>query len=156
MIKPIRTTGLERLELHRLRDRVGRLFAALQEATVAEDPLASGAWAPPVDLCEATDAIYVRVELPGLKAEQVDVGITNTQLRIYGEKKRRVARNRILSHLCSERSYGKFSRVVPLRWTINIRKATAEIKNGILLIRIPKIEDRRGEEVKLAVTEAAE
>lgn len=156
MIKPIRTTGLERLELHRLRDRVGRLFAALQEATVAEDPLASGAWAPPVDLCEATDAIYVRVELPGLKAEQVHVGITNTQLRIYGEKKRRVARNRILSHLCSERSYGKFSRVVPLRWTINIRKATAEIKNGILLIRIPKIEDRRGEEVKLAVTEAAE
>ena len=75
---------------------------------------------------------------------------------MYGEKKRRVARNRILSHLCSERSYGKFSRVVPLRWTINIRKATAEIKNGILLIRIPKIEDRRGEEVKLAVTEAAE
>ena len=156
MIKPIRTTGLERLELHRLRDRVGRLFAALQEATVAEDPLASGAWAPPVDLCEATDAIYVRVELPGLKAEQVHVGITNTQLRIYGEKKRRVARNRILSHFCSERSYGKFSRVVPLRWTINIRKATAELKNGILLIRIPKIEDRRGEEVKLSVTESAE
>ena len=156
MIKPIRTTGLERLELHRLRDRVGRLFAALQEATVAEDPLTSGAWAPPVDLCEAKDAIYIRVELPGLKAEQVHVGVTNTQLRIYGEKKRRVARNRILSHFCSERSYGKFSRVVPLRWTVNVRKATAELENGILLIRIPKIEDRRGEEVKLAVSEAAE
>ena len=156
MIKPIRTTGLERLELHRLRDRVGRLFAALQEATVAEDPLTSGAWAPPVDLCEATDAIYIRVELPGLKAEQIHVGVTNTQLRIYGEKKRRVARNRIISHFCSERSYGKFSRIVPLRWTVNIRKATAEIENGILLIRIPKIEDRRGEEVKLSVTGAAE
>ena len=52
MIKPIRATGLERLELQRLRDRVGRLFAALQEATVAEDPLASDTWAPPVDLCE--------------------------------------------------------------------------------------------------------
>jgi hypothetical protein len=38
MIKPARATGLERLELHRLRDRVGRLFAALQEATVADDP----------------------------------------------------------------------------------------------------------------------
>ena len=58
MIKPIRATGLERLELQRLRDRVGRLFAALQEATVAEDPLASGTWAPPVDLCETDDAIY--------------------------------------------------------------------------------------------------
>ena len=51
MIKPSRATGLERLELQRLRDRVGRLFSALQEATVAEDPLAAEAWAPPVDLC---------------------------------------------------------------------------------------------------------
>ncbi len=65
MIKPVRATGLERLELHRLRDRVGRLFAALQEATVAEDPLASETWAPPVDLCETSQEIVVRVELPG-------------------------------------------------------------------------------------------
>ena len=56
MIKTVRPTGLERLELQRLRDRVGRLFAALQEATVAEDPLASETWAPPVDLCETADS----------------------------------------------------------------------------------------------------
>jgi HSP20 family protein len=156
MIKPGGRTGFERLELQRLRDRVGRLFAALQEATVAEEPLASGAWAPPVDLCEATDAIYVRAELPGVKADQIHVGLTNTQLRISGEKKRRVARNRIVSHFCSERSYGKFSRIVPLRWTVNVRKATAQLANGILLIRLPKIDDRRGAEVKLAVTEGSE
>ena len=41
-IKPVRATGLERLELQRLRDRVGRLFAALQEATETENPLVSG------------------------------------------------------------------------------------------------------------------
>lgn len=156
MIKPIRTTGLERLEIQRLRDRVGRLFSALQEATVAEEPLASGAWAPPVDLCEANDGIYVRAELPGVKAEQIHVGLTNTQLRISGEKKRRVARRRIVSHFCSERSYGKFSRIVPLRWTVNVREATAQLANGILLIRLPKIEDRRGAEIKLTVTEENE
>ncbi len=115
MIKPIRATGLERLELQRLRDRVGRLFAALQEATEAENPLASGAWAPPVDLCETQEAIWVRVELPGVTSEQIRIGLCNTKLRIWGEKKRRAARRRIVSHLCSERSYGKFSRVVPLR-----------------------------------------
>ncbi|MGI8919614.1 MAG: Hsp20/alpha crystallin family protein [Pyrinomonadaceae bacterium] len=153
MIKPIRITGLERLELLRLRDRVGRLFAALQEATIAEDPLASGAWAPPVDLCEATDALYVRVELPGLSAAQIQIGLTNTQLRIWGEKKRSVAAHPITSHLCSERSYGRFSRLVPLRWTFSVRDATAELKNGLLLIRLPKIEDRRGVEFKLTVTE---
>lgn len=151
MIKPIRPTGLERLELHRLRDRVGRLFAALQEATVAEDPLASGAWAPPVDLCEAEDAIYVRVELPGIKADQIQVGLTNTQLRIWGEKKRATAEIPIISHLCSERSYGRFSRIVPLRWTFSVREATADLARGVLLIRLPKIEDRRGAEFKLAV-----
>lgn len=155
MIKPTRVTGLERLELLRLRDRVGRLFAALQEATVAEDPLASGAWAPPVDLCEAKDALYVRIELPGLTADQIQVGLTNTQLRIWGEKKRSVASHPITSHLCSERSYGRFSRLVPLRWTVSVRDATAELGNGLLLIRLPKIEDRRGVEFKLTVKEAS-
>ena len=156
MINPIRSTGLERLELQRLRDRVGRLFAALQEATVAEDPLASGAWAPPVDLCEAIDAVYIRAELPGLKPDQIHVGLTNTQLRIWCDKKRRIVRNRIISHLCSERSYGRFSRIVPLRWTVSVRDATAQLENGILLIRLPKIEDRRGAEFKLAVTEVSD
>jgi HSP20 family protein len=154
MIKAMRITGLERLELLRLRDRVGRLFAALQEATVAEDPLASGAWAPPVDLCEATEALYLRFELPGLNAAQIQIGLTNTQLRIWGEKKRSAAEHPITSHLCSERSYGRFSRVVPLRWPFSVRDATAELKNGLLLIRLPKIEDRRGAEFKLTVQEA--
>ena len=154
MIKPIRATGLERLELHRLRDRVGRLFAALQEATVVDDPLASETWAPPVDLCETTEEIVVRVELPGLTAEQIKIGATNTQLRIWGEKKRRVARNKILSHLCSERSYGKFSRLVPLRWTVNLQDAKAEVANGMLIVRLPKIEDRRGVEFQIPVKDA--
>ena len=151
MIKTVRATGLERLELQRLRDRVGRLFAALQEATVAEDPLASETWAPPVDLCESAEAIVVYAELPGLTAEQIKVGATNTQLRIWGEKKRRMPRNRILSHLCSERSYGKFSRIVPLRWTVSIQDAKASVDNGMLTVRLPKIEDRRGVEFKIPV-----
>ncbi|HKP48174.1 MAG TPA: Hsp20/alpha crystallin family protein [Pyrinomonadaceae bacterium] len=151
MIKTARPTGLERLELQRLRDRVGRLFAALQEATVAEEPLASDTWAPPVDLCETTDAIVIFAELPGLKAENINVGITNAQLRIWGEKKRRATRNRIVSHFCSERSYGKFCRIVPLRWTVNIQNAQASLANGILTIRLEKIADRRGVEFKVKV-----
>lgn len=153
MIKPARATGLERLELQRLRDRVGRLFAALQEATVAEEPLASDTWAPPVDLCETADAIVLRVELPGLAADQIKVGATNTQLRIWGEKKRGKPRNRILSHLCSERSYGKFCRLVPLRWTVSVQDATADLADGILLVRFPKIPDRRGVEFRIKVKE---
>jgi HSP20 family protein len=154
MIKPIRATGLERLEVQRLRDRVGRLYAALQEATEAENPLASGTFAPPVDLCETETGISIRVELPGVTADQIKIGLTNTKLRIWGEKKRRPSRRRIISYLCSERSFGKFGRIVPLRWTVCIRNASAELKGGVLHIHLPKIEDRRGEEVIVEVKEA--
>ena len=153
MIKHVRAAGLERLELQRLRDRVGRLFAALQEATEADNPSTPGSWLPPVDLCETEEAIHVRIELPGVAADQIKVGLTNSQLRVWGEKKRRVPRNRITSHLCSERSYGKFSRLVPLRWTVSVRNATAEVANGILTVSLPKIEDRRGVEFKIPVTD---
>ena len=154
MIKPIRATGLERLELQRLRDRVGRLYAALQEATEAENPLASGSWAPPVDLCETETLISIRVELPGVTADQIRIGLSNTKLRIWGEKKRRPTRRRIISYMCSERSFGKVARIVPLRWTFSMRDARAELSNGMLHIYLPKIEDRRGEEVLIGVKDA--
>ena len=156
MIKPIRATGLERLEVQRLRDRVGRLYAALQEATEAENPLASGAWAPPVDLCETETAILIRAELPGVTADQIKIGLTNTKLRIWGEKKRRPNRRKVISYHCSERSFGKFGRIVPLRWTVCIRDATAELRGGMLHITLPKIQDRRGEEVLVEVKDHTE
>jgi HSP20 family protein len=146
--------GLKRIELERLRDGVGRLYAALQEATEAEVPVAGASWAPPVDLCETTDEITVRVELPGVAASHIKVGLTNTHLRICGEKKKRAPRNRIISHLCSERSYGHFSRVVPLRWTVNVNAATAELKDGVLLVRLPKRKERRGAEFKIQIIES--
>ncbi|HEX8141169.1 MAG TPA: Hsp20/alpha crystallin family protein [Pyrinomonadaceae bacterium] len=156
MIKAAQATGLERLELERLRDRVGRLFDALQEATLADAPARPGAWSPPVDLCETAEAVTVRVELPGVAAQQIKLGLTGTHLRICGEKKKRTPRTRIISHLCSERSYGHFSRTIPLRWTIDVREATAELTNGVLVIHLPKRRDRRGAEFKVTIKESDE
>jgi HSP20 family protein len=153
MIKAVQPTGLERLELERLRDRVGRLFDALQEAMLTDAPASPGAWSPPVDMCETAEAVTVRVELPGVSASQLKVGLTGSHLRICGEKKRRTPRARIISHLCSERSYGHFSRTVTLRWTINISEATAELANGILTVRLPKRRERRGTEFKVTIRE---
>ncbi len=145
--------GLKRIELERLRDGVGRLYAALQEATEAEVPVAGASWAPPVDLCETKDEITVRVELPGVAASQIKIGLTGTHLRVCGEKKKRAPRNRVISHLCSERNYGHFSRVVPLRWTVNVAEATAELRDGVLTVRLPKRKDRRGAEFKVPIKE---
>src|SRR2546421_13103850 len=144
MVKNVGAAGLERIELKRLTDRVGRLFAMLQEAAQEQLPAVVGAWVPPVDVCETANAICIRIELPGVSASQIKIGLNSNKLRLYGEKKKRSPRQRIVSHLCSERSYGHFNRVVRLRWTISVKDATAELSNGMLVINLPKTKERRG------------
>jgi HSP20 family protein len=153
MVKNVGPAGLERIELKRLTERVGRLFSVLQEATQEQIPVVAGSWLPPVDVCETADAICIRIELPGVSASQIKIGLNSNKLRVYGEKKKRNSRQRIVSHLCSERSYGHFNRVVPLRWTISVKDASAELNNGMLLINLPKIKDRRGSEFKVPIIE---
>ena len=153
MVRSVGPAGLERIELKRLTERVGRLFTVLQEAADAQMAEAPGAWVPPVDVCETADAICLRIELPGVAASQIKIGLNGNKLRIYGEKKKRDARKRIISHLCSERSYGHFNRAVPLRWTISVKDARAELSHGVLLIYLPKTKDRRGAEFKIPIVE---
>jgi HSP20 family protein len=152
-MKAVVARGLEALEIKRLRDQIGRLFATLQEAAEADDEMAAGAWAPPIDVCETERVVTIRVELPGINADQIKLALTSTKLRIWGVKKKRVARQRIVSHLCSERSYGNFTRVVHLRWTISIKEARAELANGVLIIHLPKTQDRRGTEFRIPIKE---
>jgi len=147
-----RAIGIEHIDLERLRDDVGILFAALQEAIDTLTPPAPGEWRPPVDLRESSEAIEVRVELPGIGVEWIKVILTNAELRIMGEKRQRVPRRRARVHLCSERIYGHFQRVVPLRWTINAREATAELQNGVLTVHLPKAIERRGVEFQVPVS----
>ena len=145
-------TGLERIELEQLRDRLSRLLAALEEAMDGFAPPLPGGWTPPVDLCETEEAVMVRVELPGVEAEQIEITLTSAELRVGGEKRKPVRRRRALAHLCSERSYGNFCRAVPLqRWTIDARKATAELREGVLTVRLPKSAERRGRAFRVPI-----
>ena len=153
MVKNVGPAGLERIELKRLTERVGRLFSVLQEAAQEQVPAVAGGWVPPVDVCETANAICIRIELPGVSASQIKIGLHSAQLRVYGEKRKRNPRQRIVSHLCSERTYGPFNRVLPLRWTISVKDASAQLVNGMLLINLPKIKDRRGSEFKVPIVE---
>lgn len=153
MVKSVGAAGLERIELRRLTERIGRLYSLLQEATETESTPLAGAFTPPVDVCETAEKICIRVELAGVKANEIKVVLNGTKLYICGEKKKRTWRQRTTSHLCSERNYGRFKRIVPLRWTISINDTTAELKDGVLLIHLPKIKDRRGSEVRVPIKE---
>ena len=152
MVKSTGSAGLERIELKQLAERVGKIYSVLREAAEAElTPLA--AFKPPTDVCEGQDAVCVRLELPGVAANQIKISLTSEKIHVYGEKKKKNPRQKIISHLCSERNYGRFSRVVPLRWTISVERTTAELQNGVLLILLPKIKDRRGSEFKVPIKE---
>ncbi len=152
MVKSVGPAGLERIELKRLTERIGWLFSLLQEAAAVQSPSLAG-WAPPVDVCETTNAILIRIELPGVQLAQVKVALNGNQLVVSGEKKKRSARQRITSHLCSERQYGRFERAVPIRWPIDVKAANAELSKGVLLIQLPKLKDRRGLEIPIPITE---
>jgi HSP20 family protein len=153
MVKSVGSAGLERIELRRLTERIGKLYSVLHEAAEAEVTPLAGNWTPAVDVCETPDAVCIRVEVPGVSASQIRIGLNGDKIRIYGEKKKRGVRQRIISHLCSERNYGRFSRMVPLRWTISIKDTRAELKDGVLFIHLPKIKDRRGSEYRIPITE---
>ena len=152
MVKSIGAAGLERIELKQLTERVGKLYSVLREAAEVElTPLA--AFKPPTDVCESADAVWIRIELPGVPANQIKIALASDKVRVYGEKRKRNPRQKVLSHLCSERNYGRFSRVVPLRWTISVKDTKAQLKNGVLKIRLPKARDRRGSEFKVPIKE---
>jgi len=153
MVKNVGAAGLERIELRRLTERIGKLYSVLHEAAEAESTPLAGAWIPAVDVCETVEAICIRIEVPGVSASQIRIALNGDKVRIYGEKKKRSVRQRIISHLCSERNYGRFNRVVPLRWTISIKETKAELRNGVLLIHLPKIKDRRGSEFRIPINE---
>ena len=152
-VKTIHSAIFDRGELERLRARVGRLFVALQEASEMAAGESGAAWLPAVDVCESESCVTVTMELPGVRAEQVEVALTNGELRVRGRKRKGAPRG-VISHLCSERSFGQFARNIPLRRPVRKDEATAELKDGVLTVRLPKLEDRRGAEHRIEVKES--
>lgn len=142
---------LEKIELRRLHEKVERLFGALEEALESESTGLFDSFSPAVDLCENKKLVEVLVELPGITIDEINLTVTAKDIIIEGEKKHSPNTKKAISHFCCERPYGKFHRRIQLRWAININKTTAELKNGILKILLPKLNDRRGQSVKIPI-----
>ncbi|GEM_PF-270659 len=150
MVRSAHVSGIHRLELEKLRDRVERLYFALQDASEMDASPPPGTFAPPIDVCETEDAFIVLVELPGISPEQININLTSTHLRIFGEKTR-TSKQKIVSHFCSERDYGRFERSMAIRFPVKIAEATAELSDGLLSMRLPKQKDRRGATFKVSI-----
>lgn len=105
---------------------------------------------PAVDLYEDQDAIVVKVELPGMEKNDIEVNVSDSFLTIKGEKKRE-KEIKEENYYRAERSYGSFSRTLELPKGVQAEKAQASFKEGVLEVRLPKTEEAKKKQIKLKV-----
>ena len=94
---------------------------------------------PAIDVYETNDDVVVKVALPGLKAEDVQITLTADLLTLRGEFKQEEEKNETTYHIREQRT-GSFERSVMLPTDIQAEKAKADFENGILTITLPKAE----------------
>ncbi|MBI2998075.1 MAG: Hsp20/alpha crystallin family protein [Deltaproteobacteria bacterium] len=105
---------------------------------------------PFVDLYEEKDEIVAKVELPGIGKDDIQVNITDHLLTIRGEKKKE-EETKEEDYYRSERAFGSFTRTLELPRAVQVEKAKASFKNGVLEIRLPKTEEAKRKEIKVKV-----
>jgi len=106
---------------------------------------------PLSDVVEAEDAVRLLLEIPGVAAASVQVRVVGNRIEITGEKIPDFPAGET-SFLCLERIFGKFQRAFEVRGSVNLGEVSARLANGILLITIPKVAERRGRERRIPVT----
>jgi HSP20 family protein len=104
-------------------------------------------WTPPVDLYETGGAFVLTAELPGLTREDIDIHAEETRIVIRGERAGHVPCEQ---YHRVERGHGRFSRAFMLPEPIDIEAVTADLKDGLLTITIPKAGGRGARRVDVA------
>jgi len=92
--------------------------------------------------------VVVKVAIPGVKPEDIDITVTGDTLSIKGEAKEETEVKRE-NYIRQERRYGAFSRSVTLPSGVETEKAEASFENGILTLNIPKAEEVKPKVIKV-------
>ena len=106
-------------------------------------------WIPPVELLERDGHLVVRVEVPGMSADQINVEIDAGQLIVSGER-RQEQEDRQGGIYRSERIYGSFYRAIPLPEGVNPEQARASFSNGVLEVTMPAAERLSARRVEIS------
>ena len=121
-------------ELDQMKREMERLFEGISRGLVRETT--AGVF-PLVNVTEDKDNYYVRSELPGVTAEDLDITITGDNLSISGERMIPVEDKSAKYHR-RERDAGKFSRMLTLPGQVDSEKVEAGLADGILTVVLPK------------------
>jgi HSP20 family protein len=112
-----------------------------------------GGAAPKIDVAEGSDGIDVIAELPGVDEKDIEVTIADGMLTIRGEKRaEREEGGKDKNWHVVERTYGAFSRSIPLPYDPDSGKAEAKFENGVLRIHLPKPAEIARKEKKIEIT----
>lgn len=99
-------------------------------------------WTPMVEIQEIDDELILKVKVPGIDVNDLEVKVDQNQVTISGEyHKEEANENQTQSYFYSEFNYGKFQRVVPLPISIKVDEVECELKKGILTLNLPKLEE---------------
>ena len=131
-------------EVDTLQRQMNHLYDSL--TTTSED--VGSAFVPAAELQETPEALHLKLEVPGMNREDIDVQVTADSIAISGERKlERHTEEKGVTR--SEFRYGKFRRVIPLPIRVQNTNVHGEYKDGILSLTLPKAEEEKNRVVKV-------
>ena len=131
------------VERRELPDDLRRLLET--GATTAE-------YTPPIDVLETETSIQVLLDLPGVRAAQIDIVFSRNVLLISGDKIPAGCDHGDAAFHIAERAFGRFARAIGLEGAFDAGKAVATLANGELRIVLPRVKERRGTKIRIPVT----
>jgi HSP20 family protein len=110
-----------------------------------------GVWSPPLDVYQDKDHVFVKVELPGMKKEDIQISLHENTLTISGERKqeREVKEG---DGYRSERFFGRFHRSITLPVAVQANNVKAQYKDGILAVSLSKAEEAKPRQIEVQVS----
>lgn len=109
------------------------------------------AFMPSAEIDETEKEIHLKLEVPGMQADDLDIEVMDDSISIKGERKSET-KTEENGKFRSEFHYGKFERLIPMPSSIAKDQVVAEYKDGVLSLTIPKTEDTEKASVKVPVS----
>ncbi|HEU5452653.1 MAG TPA: Hsp20/alpha crystallin family protein [Terriglobales bacterium] len=133
---------------------MNRLFQESWGGTRGEDNLMSTGFVPAVDIYEDEHDIRVKMEVPGIEQNDIDIQVQNNTLTVKGERRFEKDEKEENFHRI-ERRYGSFVRSFTLPNTVEAENVQANYHNGVLYISLPKKAEAKPKQIKVNVGEPA-
>jgi HSP20 family protein len=137
-------------ELATFQDTLNRV---LQASGASDELLTTGSFIPPVDIYEDDHGISLRLEIPGVKEQDLDIQLENSTLTVRGERKFEKEEKEENFHRI-ERRYGSFSRSFTLPNTVDSENVRADYKDGLLTIQLSKRAEAKPKQIKVGLSSA--